>query len=144
MLLRKFNNLLFDNIDIENNFVVLNINNSTFFDFFSKRYIIFHYKNFIHFGNIFNLFSGNNYFVFVNKYMFFNDLLDLLSNEYDFELLAVSSSNYFINFLNKFFNISSNLFYVFVFFCFFLSFFFNFIFSKFMIIYVKKNKFFLE
>jgi hypothetical protein len=143
MLLKRFNSFLFDNIDIENNFVVLNINNAVFFDFFSKRYIIFHYKDFIRFGNIFNLFSGNNYFIFINGYVFFNDLLDLFTvDDNDFELLAVCSNNYFTNFVNRFFNISNNLFFFFIFIYFFLIFFFNFILSRFMTVYIRKIDFF--
>jgi hypothetical protein len=143
MLLKRFNKFIFDTVTAENNFIVLNINNSAFFDFFSKRYTIFHYKDFIGFGNILNLFSGNNYFVFINKYIFFYDLLDLFINDdNEFELLAACSNNYFTNIVNKFFNMSSNLFFVVLFFCFFFIYFLDFIFSKLMTVYIRKINFF--
>jgi hypothetical protein len=136
MLLRNVNIRTFDDRD----FVVVNINNFSFFDFFVKRYTVFHSTSFTNFDVLLNLFSGNNYFVFINKYSYYSDLLDLLSfDDSDFELLAICYNNYFVNFSNKFFNMSNSFFVVIFVVIFFIFFYLNFFFSKLMVIYMKVN-----
>jgi hypothetical protein len=124
------------------NFVVINLINFSLFDFFVNQYSILHYKNFVGFDILFNMFCGNNYFVFADKFSYYDDLLDFLSADInDFELLSACFNKYFLNYVNKFLNVSSSFFSFYVFSLFLSLFYINFYFSKTMIVYIKINFF---
>jgi hypothetical protein len=142
MLLRNVTNPIFSKIDAVGNFVIVNIINFSYFEFFVMQYNLSHYNSFSGFDVLFNLFSGNNYFVFIDKHSYYNDLLDLFSNsDSNYEVLAVCWDNYFINYNNPFFNISNNFFFVLFFSIICICIFVNLFFSKLMTIYVKINLF---
>jgi hypothetical protein len=90
MLLRNANSSVFSSPDVVGNFVIVNINDLFYFEFFAMRYTISHYNNFYGFDILFDLFSGNNYFIFLSKRSYYNDLLDFFSDsDSGFEILAV-------------------------------------------------------
>jgi len=89
MLLRNANNSVFYNLDVVGNFVIVNINDFSYFESFVMRYTVSHYNNFSGFDILFNLFSGNNYFIFLDTRSYYDDLLDLFSDDNKFEILAV-------------------------------------------------------
>jgi len=140
MLLKNANNLIFFDTKAVGNFVIVNISNFSYFEFFVMHYTISHYNSFSGFDVLFNLFSGNNYFIFLNKHSYYDNLLDLFSDDgSNFELLAVSWNNYFVNYSNGIFNISNSIFLVFFNCMFFIYLFFSLFFSKLMTICVKTN-----
>ena len=79
-------------------FFVMNINDYEIFEFynyclnFSK---IFHKKSFLGFNIFSNLFSGNNYFCFLEPYYFFDYYLELINNNL-YDLIGICFNNFLI------------------------------------------------
>src|SRR5215467_2983248 len=95
-------------------FFVMNINDYEIFEFynyclnFSK---IFHKKSFLGFNIFSNLFSGNNYFCFLEPYYFFDYYLELINNNL-YDLIGICFNNFFFNINFNFFNLSNKIYFI--------------------------------
>jgi len=139
MLLKKGKKSKYTDLAPLNSFVIVNVTNFSYFNYLVDRYNFSHNAGRVVFKTPFDFFSGNNYFALIGEHFFYDDILELMSNESNFELLAICYNNHFMNFDNNFFNMSNTFFIFFYCIIFYIFFSLNLFFSKFMTIYKKVN-----
>ena len=120
-MLLKINNIFYRKslvnfVNSNNFFFVFNVKTSSELNFLYEYFLdnVLHSKQLINFYGknlIFDLFSGNSYFCFVDSVKFVNILLDLYYvnlSKFNLDLVGICYNNYFLNLNINYLNVQNN------------------------------------